>query len=110
MVSRTAGEVGPCSAWPEEVGGADLAVDGLVGDDEGLGRAGEEVDADAAVELALRFGDIGVARPDQHVDGLDRLGAERHGADRLDAAEAVDHVGAGEVLRGDDRRRRAGPR
>ena len=92
---------------PEEVGGADLAVDGLVGDDEGLGRAGEEVDADAAVELALGFRDIGVARPDQHVDGLDRLGAERHRADRLDAAEAVDHVGAGEVLRGDDRRRRA---
>ena len=81
----------------------------LVGDDQGLGRAGEEVDADAAVELALGLGDIGVARPDQHVDGLDRLGAERHGADRLHAAEAVDHVGAGEMLRGDDRRRRACP-
>ena len=37
---------------------------------------------------------------------LDGLGAERHGADRLHAAEAVDLVGAGQMLGGDDRRRR----
>ena len=36
-------------------------------------------------------------------------GAERHRADRLDAAEAVDLVGAGQMLGRDDRRRRACP-
>ena len=36
---------------------------------------------------------------------VDGLGAERHGADRLDAAQAVDLVGAGQMLRGDDGRR-----
>ncbi len=86
----------------EEVGGAELAVDGLVGDHQGFGRAGEEVDTDLAVELALGFGNIGVTGADEHVDGLDRLGADGHGADRLDAAEHVDLVGAGHVLGSDD--------
>jgi hypothetical protein len=43
--------------------------------------------------------------PDQHVDRRDRLRAERHGADRLDAAQRVDLVRAGHRLRSDDRRR-----
>jgi hypothetical protein len=88
----------------EKVGGAEFAVDGLVSDDQGFGGAGEEIDTDAAVELALGFGDEGVARADQHVDGLDALGADGHGADRLDAAEHVDLVRAGHVLGDDDRR------
>ncbi len=90
----------------QQVGGAELAVHRLVGDDEGLGGAGEQVDADAAVELALGFGDEGVARPDEHVDRLDALGADGHRGHRLHAAEDVDLVGAGHVLGGDDRRSR----
>ena len=93
----------------EQVGGAHLGVDGLVGDHHRLGRAGEEVDADAAVELALGLGDEGVAGADQHVDRRDRLGAERHRADRLDAAEHVDLVRAAEVHGGDHRRVAARP-
>ena len=89
---------------PEKVGGAHFRIDRLVGDHHRLGRTGEEVDADAAEELALGLGDEGVARADQHVHRLDRLGAERHRADRLDAAEAVDLVGATEVHGSDDRR------
>ena len=89
----------------EQVGGADLGVRaGAVGDHQGLGRAGEEVDADPAEELALGLGDVGVAGADQHVDRRDALRPERHGAHRLDAAEAVDHVGAGHVLGRDDGR------
>ena len=57
----------------EQIGGAHLAVDRLVGDDQRLGRAGEQVDADAAEELPLGFGDEGVAGADQHVDRFDRL-------------------------------------
>ena len=93
----------------EQVGGAHLGVDGLVGDHHGLGRAGEEVDADAAVELALGLGDEGVAGADQHVDRRDRLGAERHRADRLHAAEHVDLVRARQVHGGDDGRDAARP-
>ena len=96
----------PVLGLAEQVGRAQLGIDGLVGDHQGLGRPGEQVDADAAEQLALGLGDIGVARPDQHVDGRDARGAERHGADRLDAAETIDLVGAGEVLGGDDRRGR----
>ena len=90
----------------EQVGGADFAVDAVVGDDQRLGRAGEQVDADAAEQLALGFRHIGVAGADDHVDRLDRLGAERHGGDRLHAAEHIDLVGAAEMHGGDDRRMR----
>ena len=88
---------------PEQVGRADFAVDRVVRDDQRFGRAGEQVDADAAVELALRLRHIGVARPDHHVDGANRAGAERHHGDRLHAAEHIDLVRAAEMHRGDDR-------
>jgi hypothetical protein len=91
---------------PEQVRGAELAIDALVGDNQRLGRPGEQVDPDPAEQLPLRLGHEGVPRPDQHVDRGDRLGSQRHGADRLDAAEAIDLVGAGEVLRSDDGGRR----
>ena len=91
---------------PQQVGGAHFAVDGLVGDYQGLGRTGEQVDADAAEQLPLGFRDKGIAGADQHVDALDALSTDRHGADRLDAAEAIDDVGAGEMLGGDDGGRR----
>ena len=90
----------------EQVGGAHLAVDAVVGDDQRLGRAGEQIDADAAEQLALGLRHIGVAGADDHVDGGDRLGAERHGGDRLHAAEHVDLVGAAEMHGGDDGRMR----
>ena len=88
----------------EEVGGAHLGIDRLVGDDHGLGRPGEEIDADPPEELPLGLGDIGVAGADQHVDGLDRLRPERHRAHRLDAAQTVDLVRAAHVHRRDDGR------
>ena len=85
----------------QQVGRAHLGVGRIVGDDEDLGRAGEQIDADPAVKLALGLGDIGVAGTDQHVDRAKRLGAERHRRDRLHAAQHVDFVGAGEMHRGD---------
>ena len=94
----------PVLGLPEEIGGAELGIDAVVGDDQRLGRAGKQVDADAAVELALGFCDEGVAGADQHVDGRNGRGSERHRADRLDAAEDEDFVGAGKVHGRDDRR------
>jgi hypothetical protein len=86
----------------EQVGGAELAIHGVIGDDQRLGRPGEQIDADAPEELALGFRHIGIAGPDDHVDSGDRLGAERHGRDRLHAAEHVDVVSAAEMHGGDD--------
>ena len=90
----------------EQVGGAHLAVDAVVGDDQRLGRTGQQVDADPAEQLALGLRHVGVAGADDHVDRADRLGAQRHGGDRLHAAEHVDLVGAAEMHGGDDRRMR----
>ena len=90
----------------EQVGRADLAVDAVVGDDQRLGRPGEQVDADTAEQLALRLRHVGVAGTDDHVDAGDRLGAERHGGDRLHAAEHENLVRAAEMHGGDDRRMR----
>ena len=99
----------------EQIGGADFAVDRIVGDNQRLGRPGEEIDADAAEQLPLGFGDIGVAGSDDHVDRRDGLGAERHGGNRLHAAKDENLVGAAEMHRRHDRgmrpavkRRRAG--
>ena len=51
----------------EQVGRAHFGVDGVVGDDQRLGRPGEQIDADAPEQLPLGFRDVGVARPDDHV-------------------------------------------
>jgi hypothetical protein len=81
----------------QQVDGGHERVSGVVGDDEDLGGAGKEVDADLAEELALRLGDIGVARAHDHVNRIDGLGADGERRDGLDAADQVDLVGAGEV-------------
>jgi hypothetical protein len=94
------------SELAEQIGCAYLAVGAVVGDDQRLGRTGEQVDADAAEQLPFRFGDIGVARADDHVDGGNALSAERHGSHRLHAAEHEDLVGAAEMHRRHDRRMR----
>ena len=86
----------------EKIGGAELAVHGLVGDYQSLGGPRQQVDPDAAEELALGLRHECVAGADQHVDRCDAAGAERHGAHRLDAAQHVDLVGAREMLRRDD--------
>ena len=85
----------------EQVGGDDHRVGGLVGDDQDLRRAGDEVDADLAEQPALGLDDVRVARADEEVHRVDRLRPERERRERLDAAEDVDLVGAGEVHRGD---------
>src|SRR4051794_35848231 len=62
----TTRDVGPCSAWPSRSAATfDLGV--VVGDHGDLGRPGQQVDADAAEQLALRFRHIGVPGADDHV-------------------------------------------
>jgi hypothetical protein len=55
---------------PEEISGQKVRVSRLVGDDGDLGRPGQEVYAYLPEELALGFGDAGVAGSDYHVHRL----------------------------------------
>ena len=95
VVTRMAGESGPCSAWVMRSAATRPGSAGGVGEDHPLRRAGREVDADLAADLDLGGGDPGIARPDDPVDRREaRVGQpERERADRLGAAgddEGVD--------------------
>ena len=74
----------------EEVGGDPLRGNRAVREDGDLARTRHLVDADVAVHLALRGRHERIARPDDLLHLPHRLRAERHEADRLDAAHAVD--------------------
>ena len=64
-----------------------------------------------AADLALGFGDVGVARPEDLRDGGDRFGAESHGSNRLSAAHLINLINAAQTSRCENRignrRRRA---
>ena len=79
----------------EQVSGDPVRIGGGIGDDEDFRRPGNRVDADPAEDLALGFGDPGVAGADNLVDRRQRACAERHGADGLRAADGVILVHAG---------------
>ena len=99
-----AGAVGSVFDLAQNIGGREFRIAArLVGDDQRFGRTGEQIDADPAKKLPLGFGDEGIAGADQNVDRTDRLGSDRHRADRLDPAQGVDRVGTRHRLRRDDR-------
>ena len=79
----------------EQVGGENPRIGRLVRNDQDLGRAGDEVDADLPEEAPLRLDDIRVSGSGQEVDRRDRLRSERHRCERLHAAQHVDLVGPG---------------
>jgi len=97
--------LGPVLGLAHQVDGHDERVGGLVGDHQDLRRPGEQVDPHLAVQLPLGLGDVGVAGAGPHVHLPHGLGAERAGRNRLDTTQQQDLVGAGEVHRGDRRRR-----
>ena len=85
-----------------EIGGTqkNMAVTDASGaiDDEGLRHAVDpEVDADATEQLALGLGHVRVARAGQDVDRWLVEQTEHHRGKRLDAAQDVDLVHAGQV-------------
>jgi hypothetical protein len=89
----------------EEIGGDQARVGAVVGDHEDLGRAGQQIDADAAEQLALGLGDIGVAGPHKHVDGRHAVNeTERHRSQCLHPAQAHHRVSAGSPHRVEHRR------
>src|SRR4029079_18732378 len=93
LVMRTAGEVGPCSAWPSKsvaqispstVSSAMISVS--------VGHR-EQIDADTADHLPLGLGPIGIARSYDHIHRTDGLGAKPQRGDRLHAAKHENLVG-----------------
>ncbi len=89
----------------EEVGGGEARRHAAVGDDDDLRRPGVGIDADDARDLALGQRDEPVARPDDHVDRAERLGAEGEGGNGLRATDPV-HVGDPDQGGGGQRRLR----
>ena len=77
----------------------------VVGDDEDLGRPGEQIDPDFPVQLPLGLRHVGVAGPGEDIDRVDGLGPDRHRRDGLHPAEQVDLVGTGQVHSGNRRGR-----
>ena len=78
----------------EQIGGNQRRIGAVVGNDQDLGGARRQVDADETEQLALGLGDIGIAGTGDHVDGTHADAAVGHGAERLHAADGVDLVGA----------------
>ena len=82
---------------PEKIRREDLGVGGLVREDSDLARARKLVDSYDAENLALRFVDILVTRPDDFVHFRHRLGSERHRSDGLRTAHPENTGGAREM-------------
>ncbi len=81
----------------EQIRGDGEGVGVLVGDDEDLGRGGQQVKAHLAEDLAPGLGHKGAAGPREELDLPDCLGAHRHGRHGLRPAQDEDLVGAGKV-------------
>ena len=96
------GRIGAVLGLAEQVRRAQFAVHRIVGDHQRFRGTGQQVDAHPPEKLPLGFGHKGVAGPDDHVHGRNRAGPQGHRADRLDPAQAVDFVGAGQVQRRHD--------
>ncbi len=78
----------------EQIGGDERRVGAVVGNDQDLGGARRQVDADQAEQLPLGLRHVRIAGAGDHVDGAHADAAVGHGAERLHAADGVDFVGA----------------
>ena len=75
-----------------------------VGNHQDLRRSGDHVDADLPEHLALRLGDVDIARPDDLVDARHGRGAIGERGDRLRAADADDALDARQRRRSEHQR------
>ena len=78
---------------PFSLGGKEARVSGVIGDDQDLGRPGQEIDADRSEELSLCLGDVGIPRPYDEVNRLDPLYAVGDRCERLHSPDMEDLVG-----------------
>jgi hypothetical protein len=83
----------------QQIGSSQARVGCLVGDHHRLGRAWQRLDADYAVDRALRQYDIQVAGAGDLIDLRHSLGAIGHRGDRLRATDSEHAIHAGQVRR-----------
>ena len=73
----------------EHVGGGELRIRRVVGDDKQIARASEQINRHAPDEQPLGHADVGVAGTKNFLHATDRLGAVSQRRNRLRAADAV---------------------
>ena len=78
----------------KKIGGAELTIDAIVGNDESFCRARQEINTDTSEQLPLCFRDVSVAWAHDHIDSRNRLSAECHCRNGLNAAKRIDFIGA----------------
>jgi len=93
---------GAVLALAEQINSTDFSIDRLVSNDQGFCWASKQINADAAIKLALGFCHKHIARTDQHIHRLDGLRANRHGGHGLHAPQSQDLVRASKVHGGND--------
>ena len=71
-----------------------MRIGGFIGDDQYLGRSGQQIDADIAENLPFGFGHILVPGPDHDIHGFKALHAVGQGSQGLHAAHAKNLVRA----------------
>ena len=105
IAMQPAGEFGPCSAWPSRsVATSRGSAEPSAITSTSVG-SGQQIDPDAAEQLALGLGHKRVAGADQHVNRLEAVDQpERHRRQRLHPAEAQHSVGARGAHRVEHRR------
>jgi hypothetical protein len=50
----------------------------MIGNHQHFGWASQQIDADTAEQLTFGLGDVGIARPNQHINRRDRFSTQRH--------------------------------
>ena len=80
-----------------------FCIDRIVTYHHCLGRPREEIDADAAVKLALGFRHKRIPRPNQHINGLHRFRAQCHHCHGLHATDHINFISTSHRHRCNDR-------
>src|SRR5258708_12224518 len=80
----------------EEIGFAHLNDDGIIRNDQGLGRTSQKIDTDSSKKLAFGLCNISVAGSDQHINGVDRSCSQRERCDGLNSSEDKNLICPGE--------------
>jgi len=83
----------------KQVGGTHLRVNGVVSDDQRFGWTGKKVNANPSEQESLGFGNKGIARTNNEVHSLHKLGADGHRSHSLNATEQIDFVSPSEMHR-----------
>ncbi len=89
---QASGRVVTMFGLTQKISGAHLGIHCVVGNHHRFGWASKQVDPDTAKKLPLGFGDKGIAGSHNHMNRIDGLRSNSHGANRLDTTQNVNLV------------------